>query len=113
MKNLILSTFLLILIAGLAGCISDDISLEDDSFLILGKWNQINSDIIMEFQTNGILNLISDSNLKVVNYEIIEDKNIKIYLDNLTEYWEYEFLNNNTMQLRIKGNSQWEILERE
>ena len=86
--------------------------LEDDTYSIIGEWNQIDSDVSMVFQDNGILNLMLNSTLKIVNYELMDDNNIKIYWDDLLEYWEYEFINDNTLRLRIKGNLRWEILER-
>ena len=105
-QNTLFVFLLLILLIGLVGCI------DDDNSLIIGEWNQIDSDVSMVFQNNGILNLISNSTLKIVNYELMDKNNIKIYWDDLLEYWEYEFINDNTLHLRIKGNLRWEILER-
>jgi hypothetical protein len=89
-----------------SGCVSENIPS------LAGKWKQVDRDITMLFQDNGRLHIISNSTINSVNYELIEDKTIKIFLDDNTEYWEYLFLDDNTLQLRIFGNSSWEILER-
>jgi hypothetical protein len=100
-KKILFILVILFLSVNFSGCLSNDKPL----ILIVGKWNQIDSDITMIFQDNGRLHIIS-------NYELLEDKTIKAYLEDNTEYWEYMFLDDNTLELRVMGNSSWEILER-
>ena len=107
-KKILYILVILILSVNFSGCLSSDKPL----ILLVGKWNQIDSDITMIFQDNGRLHIISNSTIKSVNYELLEDKTIKTYLDDNTEYWEYMFLDDNTLKLRVMGNSSWEILER-
>ena len=88
------------------GCISENTPP------IVGKWKQIDSDITMIFKDNGRLHIISNTTINSVNYELNEENTIKVFLDDNIEYWEYIFLDDATLQLRILGNSSWEILER-
>jgi hypothetical protein len=107
-KKTLAISVILFLSVNFSGCLSSDIPI----ILIVGKWNQIDSDITMIFQDNGRLHIISNSTIKSVNYELLEDKTIKVYLDDNTEYWEHVFLDDNTLKLRLMDNSSWEIFER-
>ena len=113
-KRFLLCIIVLLFIST-CGCINSDKNL------LVGKWEIINNENfvyrILEFRSDGKYKvdynyLYSGQEDLELKYEVIENNVIRLYNDTTSGYAEYEFLDDNTLQLNKKGSSESSIYER-
>jgi len=113
-KRFLLCIIVLLFIST-CGCINSDKNL------LVGKWEIINNENfaypILEFTSDGKYKvdynyLYSGQEDLELKYEVIENNVIRLYNDTTSGYAEYEFLDDNTLQLNQKGSSESGIYER-
>lgn len=111
-KKILISILILIFVLYISGCVNTE---NTEKNLFIGKWENIGSNAVITFESDGRYLMdynLFDNEVVELKYELIENNVLRVFNNTFSTYFNYEFLDDNRLQLNARGSSDITILER-